>query len=55
MTLASIALIALGTIANVVTFTLGVLVGRVTRKESKHDRNSNDDATWWHTPQVQRR
>jgi hypothetical protein len=56
MTLASIALIALGILANVVTFTVGVMVGLVKRKES-HDygREDRKDPTWWHSPQVQRR
>jgi hypothetical protein len=58
MTLASIALIALGIIANVVTFTVGVMVGLVKRKES-HDldnsREDRKDPQWWHSPQVQRR
>ena len=50
----SIALIALGILANVVTFTVGVMVGLVKRKES-HDRDNRKDPTWWHNPQVQRR
>jgi amino acid transporter len=53
MTLASIALIALGILANVVTFTVGVMVGLVKRKES-HDRDNRKDSAWWHRPQVQR-
>jgi hypothetical protein len=55
MTVAQATLIAVGVIAQVVTFALGVMVGsiKVKRKES-HD-HSNKDATWWHTPQVQRR
>lgn len=54
MTLVSIALIALGILANVVTFTVGVMVGLVKRKES-HDYGNRKDPQWWHSPQVQRR
>jgi amino acid transporter len=50
----SIALIALGILANVVTFTVGVMVGLVKRKES-HDRDNRKDSAWWHSPQIQRR
>jgi len=50
----SIALIALGILANVVTFTVGVMVGLVKRKES-HDRDNRKDPAWWHNPQVHRR
>ena len=54
----SIALIALGILANVVTFTVGVMVGLVKRKES-HDRDNSredrKDPAWWHSPQIQRR
>jgi hypothetical protein len=54
----SIALISLGILANVVTFTVGVMVGLVKRKES-HDRDNSredrKDPAWWHSPQVQRR
>ncbi len=51
MTLTSIALIAFGIVANVVTFTVGVMVGLVKRKES-NDRNTREDPAWWHRPQV---
>ena len=55
MTAVQASLIALGILAQVVTFALGVMVGsiKVKRKES-HDR-SNKDAAWWHDTQVQRR
>jgi hypothetical protein len=58
MTAAQATLIALGVLAQVVTFTLGVLVGLAKRKGVRDDissQGSQGGAAYWHSPQVQRR
>jgi len=55
MTAVQASLIALGILAQVVTFTLGVMVGSIKVKRKESNDHSNKESTWWHDTQVQRR
>lgn len=49
MTIEQLTLVGVGVMVNGLTFALGIAVGASLRKESRHDRNSNEDEKKnWH-------